>query len=543
MDVETLGSSGALTVAAAVGDGVTLKSGSLGGINVTGAVNGGAGPVTLTTTTLGGAIALNAGVTTSGAVTLNTGGAITAGAGGAINGASLTATGSAIGTSGARLNTNVASLNATSTGGDIFVTEANALTLNATSSNAVDVRTTNGALTVTGATGTSIALTAGGAGSGIAMNGAVNAGSGDVALTAGGAISTGAGGRVSGRTLTAEGSSIGSTSAPLNTTIVGLVANATGGDVGISELDGLALTNVRATGNVSVTTASGDIAVNTVSATNDAALTAASGAITDDADDTTRLAARNVTLLARSIGGASTLAGTTLDSRPRLDLDATSLDATTSAGGIFIDELNGLTSVRVHASGAGSDIELLTATGDLNLQSVSASDTLLLAAGGNINVLSGLGPVTARTAELRAGGADATAGHIGTLSAPLTLQLDAGNTLRLFVPQTVNPTDATRAPATLPSTGVITTLSLFGAPSPLSVQAGFGQFTGLGDSQFTSPAESLVRTIQNQTTNVQTVLGLDWASFDPNVSLFGTLDPSVCLPADQRDEEKGDSGC
>jgi hypothetical protein len=90
---------------------------------------------------------------------------------------------------------------------------------------------------------------------------------------------------------------------------------------------------------------------------------------------------------------------------------------------------------------------------------------------------------------------------------------------------------------------VLTTLSVFGSPNLLSVQAGFGQFTGNGDTQFTSPAESLVRTIQNQTTLVQSVVGLDWASFDPNVSLFGTLDPSVCLPSDQRDEEKGDTGC
>jgi len=34
----------------------------------------------------------------------------------------------------------------------------------------------------------------------------------------------------------------------------------------------------------------------------------------------------------------------------------------------------------------------------------------------------------------------------------------------------------------------------------------------------------------------------DWASCDPNVSLFGKLDPSVCLPGDQRDEEPGAPG-
>src|SRR6185369_12476578 len=166
-----------------------------------------------------------------------------------------------------------------------------------------------------------------------------------------------------------------------------------------------------------------------------------------------------------------------------------------TAGGVFIDELDGLTRVSAHASGgAAGDIELLSATGDLNLQSIGASDSLLLAAGRDIMGLPGLGVISARAAELRAGGADSTAGHIGSLNQPLNLQLAAGNTLRLFVPQAVDPNDATRAPATLPSQGVVTTLSLFGAPNALSVQAGFGQFTGLGDTQFTSPAESLVRT-------------------------------------------------
>jgi hypothetical protein len=126
---------------------------------------------------------------------------------------------------------------------------------------------------------------------------------------------------------------------------------------------------------------------------------------------------------------------------------------------------------------------------------------------------------------------------------PLSLQLDAGNTLRIFVPQTVDSNDPNRAPATLPSAGVLTTLSLFGAPSALAVDAGYAQFQGLSDTLYTSQAESLVHSIQNQTAVVQTVLGLDWGSFDPSVSLFGTLDPSVCLPSDQRDEEAGAAGC
>ena len=35
------------------------------------------------------------------------------------------------------------------------------------------------------------------------------------------------------------------------------------------------------------------------------------------------------------------------------------------------------------------------------------------------------------------------------------------------------------------------------------------------------------------------MLIIDWGSYNPNVSLFGTLNPAVCLPADQRDDSVG----
>ncbi len=74
------------------------------------------------------------------------------------------------------------------------------------------------------------------------------------------------------------------------------------------------------------------------------------------------------------------------------------------------------------------------------------------------------------------------------------------------------------------------------------MHAGFGQFQDGADTLFTSASEALVRTIQNRTNTVQTMLGLDSAWFDPNVRLFGTLDPAVCLRPDQRDEEADDKG-
>ena len=531
VDVAT--TNGALTVTQATGNAVMLTAGGNGsGIALNGAVNAGAGDVTLT------------------AGTPANRGAIVAGAGSQVTGSSLTATGASIGTGSARLNTTVASLNATSTNGGIFVTETDALNLTGSATGgAVDVQTGNGSLTVGALSGDGVTLTAGGAGSGITLNGALNAGGGDIALTAGttasrGAIVGSAGHSISGRTLTATAAAIGASNARLNTSIDTLNAVATTGDVYISEQNGLTLASVSAARDIGVSSASGDIVVNTVAAANAITLTATAGAIADDGDDSTRLSANALTLRARSIGAASTLSGQTLNSSARLDTDVETLNATATAGGIFIEEANGLQNVSVQASGGeAGDIELLTLAGDLNLQQVNASDTLLLAAGRNIFALPGASPVTARVAEVRAGTTDAAGGQIGRTADPIDFQLGAGNSLRLFVPQTINPDDPNRAPATKPFAGVTTTLSQFGSGNTLAALAGFNQFLGFGEIQFTSPAEALVRSLQSQTGTVQAGLDIDWGSFDPDVSLFGTLEPSVCLPGDQRDEEDSTPNC
>jgi filamentous hemagglutinin family protein len=543
----------------AIGAGGTPVSTDTPSLSVT-STNGGifvqqTADMALTASATGGPLDVNTGgaltvASVSGAeVALTAGGAITGGAGSQINATALTASGSTIGSSGSPLITNVSSLNTTSANGGTYVDNAGAVTLTAAATGgALNVQTVNGALTVDAATGAGVTLAAGGAGSGITVSGAVSAGTGDVSLTAGtaasrGAIAEGAGGRVTGGTLSAVAASIGSSAAPLSTAVGSLTANTSTGDIDLAQQGSLKLANVQAAGSLDVSAANGNIVVGNVSAANNAALTANSGAINDDGDDTTRVTATTVTLLARSIGAPSTLTGTTVDSSQRLDTDATNLVATSTAGGVYINQLAGLSSASVHASGGkDGNIELLTATGDINILSMNASGTLLLAAGGNIYALPGAGTITAQAAELRAGGADSTAGHIGTLGRPLILQLASGDTLRMFVPQTVNSSDPNSAPSTLPSAGVESTLVLFAAPSSLAVDAGFGQFTGLSQSQFTSQAELLVHSIQNQTASVESVLGLDWSSFDPNVSLFGKLDPSVCLPGDQRDEEQGADG-
>ena len=549
-------SGGLLTVSSASGAGVTLTAAN-SSIDVDGALSGDSGPVVLTAGGAGGNISLDGVLSTSGDVTLSAGttaapGTIMTGAGGEVMGAALTATGSALGTAANPLNTSVGSLTTTSLNGGTYINELDGVALSSTATGGtVNVQTNDGSITVNGASAIGVTLIAGGAGSGITVNGAINGGSGGVTLTAGttsgpGSIAEGSGGSVTGTNLTATGASIGSVAATLLTNINTITANASQGGIYVTNQSGLTLASVQSSGDASVTALSGNLGVQSVNVGGTATLTASDGTIADVATNSSPLEAKSLTLLARSIGAPSTLTATGVDFSPRLNIDAGTLDATSTAGGIYINALgsNGLSSVTVHASGGSSgNLELLAPQGSLYLQSVSASNTLLLAAGLNIYGLPGLGSITAQSAELRAGAANPSTGHIGTPTDPLSLRLNPGNTLRIFVPQTVDYHDPSRAPATLPSTDVVTTLSLYAAPSDLAVEAGYGQFQGLSDSLYTSPAESLVHSIQNQTTVLQNVVGLDWGSFNPNISLFGTLDPSVCLPSDQRDEESGPPGC
>ena len=508
-----------LTVNSATGAGVTLTS-TNSDIDVNGALSGGSGPVALTAGGTAGAISLGGVLSTSGDVTLSAPGAITTGRGGQVMAAALTATGATLGTPVNPLNTAVGILTTTSLSGGTYVDELGSVVLSSTvSGGTLNVQANNGSITVDGASASGVTLIAAGGGSGITVSGAVNGGTGAVTLTAGttaspGSIVAGSGGLVTAASLTATAGSIGAAAAPLATNITTLNADASQGDIHVTNQNGLTLANVQASGNAGLTASSGNLNVVSVEVGGAATLTAGAGTITDGTNSSP-LEATSLTLLARSIGAPSTVTATGIDFTPRFNIDSATLNATSTAGGIYINALNssGLSSVTVHASGGSAgNIELLAPTGSLYLQSVSASNTLLLAAGLNIYGLPGLGSISARSAELRAGAANPSTGHIGTPADPLSLQLSAGDTLHIFVPQTVNYHDPSRAPATLPSSGVVTTLSLYAAPSDLAVEAGFGQFQGLSDSLYTSPAESLVHSIQNQTTVLQNVVGLDWSS-------------------------------
>lgn len=276
--------------------------------------------------------------------------------------------------------------------------------------------------------------------------------------------------------------------------------------------------------------------------TGNVTLTALNGEITDDGDDATLIVGNTLTLAARSIGARSTLTGTELDSSMRLDTDVTSLSATASAGGIFIDQLQGLQSVRVQASGGASgDIELLTRAGDLNLVDVRASDQLLLAAGRDILASPGA-TIAANVAELRAGTTDLDGGRIGTTDQPLRLQLSAGESLRLFVPQAIDP-QSSNGPAFLAGQDVTTTVSWFNAPDELAANAGFGQFEGFDTTSSGSGTELQLRTLQGQASRVVTTVGFDFGLPDPEVQLFETSYPAVCMPMELRTAQSTDKGC
>ncbi|MFC4313211.1 filamentous hemagglutinin N-terminal domain-containing protein [Steroidobacter flavus] len=537
-----------LTVSASNGDIAIRESDSL---HLTANATGGAvsvetqsGDLTVASAT-GTAVQLSAGGTnsdivlnglvdaTAGEVGLYASGAIVAGTAGEVRGTTLTAAASAIGTSSARLATNVISLNATATGG-IFITEADALNLTAHAAGPLDVRTQDGSINVYQASGNDIALAAGGAGSSITLNGIVDAGAGNVTLIAGtdeapGAITGAPNHRISGNSLALIGASLGAANARLTTQVNSLTAFARTGDMFVTEQDGVTLTSVSAR-NVDVNSATGDIDVITVEAANDVALTASSGAIDDDGNDTTLITGAGLTLTARSIGAPSTLTGTTLDSSLRLDADVATLDATASTGGIFIDQRNGLQSVRALASG---NIELLTQAGDLHLREVRSGNRLLLAAGRDIVAASGA-TVVANMAELRAGTTDVAGGRIGSHEQPLRLQLAAGDNLSIFVPQALAAHGSDQSPLQTEQ-GVLSALGTFASPNTLAAHAGFGQFQGL--TTLTTDAETQLRTLQGQASRVVTTVGFDFESLDQEAQLFQTMSPAMCLPLELRDQQ------
>jgi len=304
--------------------------------------------------------------------------------------------------------------------------------------------TNNGTIDVAAGLGGAVNLTAA---SNIAL-GRINAGAGDITLTAGGAITGGnsrikeygseeenlVGGVVS---LTTGGGIGASGDGDIDTAVTGIDAQTTSGGIFIAETDavqlgnsqavtaggpiqvtsgntltvGQAVTTTGAGGTVGLTANAGDLVINdqtitasgavdltaannvalgrVVAGSNAISVTATSGAISDakageDAGNE-NLVGGNISLTAGSgIGGATGDAD--------IDTAVTSINAQTTSGGIFIAETSNVTLGTVTTGSGGSSIEVI-ADGDMTVaQTVTTAgsgEIHLQATNSDLTVISG----------------------------------------------------------------------------------------------------------------------------------------------------------
>lgn len=548
------------------GGNLTLAAASIGAVSANGEIDTQATTLTATASSggifIGEADDVQLNVITAGAgsdVSVSAAGALTDDGNSAtrVTGANVTLTGSRIGTADSRVDTAAAVLSATATNGGIYIDELDDLTLadvrSSGTGNTVDLRTgNNGNVIVQNLTtqGGAVNLAAGGTGS-LNVTGAIASNNGVVNLTAGNALAV-------------PGLSTGTGSVVLHT------------------VNDLNVGTVTA-GSISITSDTGNISLGTVNAgAGTASITANNGTITDGT--ATSLTAGQATLSARSIGSQGN----------SLNVAVGTLTANSSAGGIFIDDIGGLTVSGVSAAGlvnlatsgaliqasgmtsAGNAISLFADSIDMQASTTTISQggdityvandgditlAVLDAAGGRAlviaadNVYSALGStsatnnLTASAVEVRAGGLGGGAGEIGTVSSPLAIAtpVGAGRSVYLIVP-TLNgiqtstprinyagPTSSLLLKGHSGSSGAL----LFDQSStftPDTVLRNGESIVPLLNGRIAVNSDSLGAAKQALSSGVVSRVNVDWAAFDPNVSLFGTLDPALRLPADQIDE-------
>lgn len=289
----------------------------------------------------------------------------------AVDTVTLSAAGAILDGNGTGLNVSATTLSATASSGIELDTTVSSVSANG-GAGAVTIRETNG-LIANGVSGSNVTLSAGGAISGAA---------GVDVTTDGLFIAT-----------AASGINLDTSVATLDGSVTG------GGDLVIRESDGLAVVAAdAASGNISVTSASGNILVGAVAATAGNVTLSAQGVggqILDDGNDdaptTTRIAGNLVALSANA--GIGTEA-------EDVDTDATTLSAITVSGPINIDELNAVTATTV-STGAGG---ISLSAGDLTLGSVTTPGAVVLSAGGSILDANGTGTnVSANSLNATAG--------------------------------------------------------------------------------------------------------------------------------------------
>ncbi len=316
--------------------------------------------------------------------------------------------GTGIGASGNEIDTDVATLDATTTVGDIAIREANALVLSASSNDFVDtslltgsdidVRSLTGNLTLglVSALG-SVTLQAGGAlldGNDTPTDTPVNIIANTLALTA--------------------SNGIGSSSDGLETSVNSLTA--AGGSGGLflanSETLTLTLTSATAGGAISVST-DGDLTLSTVTASGQPVTLTATGELIDGNAGTLNITAQSATLNGLTIGGSG----------DKIEMATAAITAATTTGGIFLSNSGANLALTATALGEAADIDINT-TGNIVLSAVTAQgDTVKLRATGSIR--DGNDPplpveinVTAKKLDI------AAPGGIGTAANPLEMDVD-----------------------------------------------------------------------------------------------------------------------
>src|SRR6185437_9160811 len=196
----------------------------------------------------------------------------------------LAVSGTAIGATGAPIQTQAANVSATASTGDVYLQQAGALTLSANAPGGqVNAQTSTGGLTITSlVSGAGASLTTVGSAAPLVL-GSVNAGTGPVILTtsgagsdigigtltttgaatvqATGAIDTGAGNSILVNGLTVRAASIGSPTVALNSQVGNLVATSTSGGIYVSDSGPLSLTAAATGGPVDVQTSGGSLTV------------------------------------------------------------------------------------------------------------------------------------------------------------------------------------------------------------------------------------------------------------------------------------------
>jgi filamentous hemagglutinin family protein len=413
--------------------------------------SGGIGGVFVTNTgalTLGGVSGALSGVSATGSdITItalspltvsepisNTGGGnitLTAGAGGAADDLTVNAI---IGASGG--NGNI-----TLTADDNLIQNAD---VTAAGAGTVTATAANGSITMAGGASTSSGTgdITYSAATNIAIASLSTAGNVDVTAS-GGAISD-ANGAANNITATtgnlSAGTNIGTAADPIETTVSTLTASAGSGGVFITESDGATVTaSSTGAGPINLSSTTGDLTISTVSTPGGAVtLSIPAGAIQDSNG-----VANNVTADSLTVSAATgidldttinTLASANVTGVGNIDISNTGAlsvtSATTANGNITLNATGGNLSINaITAGGAGSDVMLSTTTsGNIQLGSVTTSDTVTLTSAGAITDTNGAANnISATTTNLTAvSNIGASGDPIETTVGTLTASAGAG---------------------------------------------------------------------------------------------------------------------